>query len=121
MAGLNGVKIKLMPDSPNTNLEAIEEKAKEIVKSLGWFNKEYSIEPIAFGLKAVIAFFQFPEDKEVEKVEEALKKIKNAQSVQLIDMRKIAWFIRWKRQFNKFLYYQKIYIVYNYFTMCNFN
>ena len=90
MAGLNGVKIKLMPNSPDTNLKEIEDEAKEIVKSLGGFNKEYSIEPIAFGLKAVISFFQFPEDDEVEKVENAFKKIKNVQSVQLIDMRKIA-------------------------------
>ena len=90
MAGLNGIKIKLMPDSPNTDLKAIEEKAKEIVESLGGFNKEYSIEPIAFGLKALIAFFQFPENDEIEKVEEALKKIKNVQSDQLIDMRMIA-------------------------------
>ena len=45
-----------MPDSPNVNLKEIEEEAKEIVKSLGGINREYSIEPIAFGLKAVIAF-----------------------------------------------------------------
>ncbi len=90
MAGLNGIKIKIMPDSPDANLKTIEEEAKEIVKSFGGFNKEYSIEPIAFGLKALIVFFQFPEDDEVEKVENALKKIKNAQSVQIIDMRKIA-------------------------------
>ena len=90
MAGLNGIKIKLMPDSPNTDLKAIEKKAKEVIENLGGFNREYSIELIAFGLKALIVFFQFPEDDEVEKVEEALKKIKNVQSVQLIDMRKIA-------------------------------
>ena len=90
MAGLNGIKIKIMPDSPKTNLKEIEKKAKEIVESFGGFNKEYSIEPIAFGLKALIVFFQFPEDDNAEKVEDALKKIKNVQSVQLIDMRKIA-------------------------------
>ncbi len=90
MAGLNGIKIKIMPNSPNANLKEIEEKAKEIVSSLGGFNKEYLIEPIAFGLKAIIVFFQFPEDNDSEKVENALKKIKNVQSVQIIDMRKIA-------------------------------
>ncbi|MBI2004520.1 hypothetical protein HYS72_03600 [Candidatus Pacearchaeota archaeon] len=81
MTGLN---------SPNANLKEIEKKAKEIVESFGGFNKEYSIEPIAFGLKAIIVFFQFPENDNAEKVENALKKIKNVQSVQLIDMRKIA-------------------------------
>lgn len=90
MAGLNGIKIKIMPDSPKTDLKKIENEAKKIVESLGGFNKEYSIESIAFGLKALIVFFQFSENDEVEKVENALKKIKNVQSVQLIDMRKIA-------------------------------
>ena len=90
ITGLNGIKIKIMPDSTNVNLKEIEKKAKEIVESLGGFNKEYSIEPVAFGLKALIVFFQFPEDDDAEKVENALKKIKNVQSVQLIDMRKIA-------------------------------
>lgn len=90
MAGLNGVKIKIMPDSPNANLNKIENEAKKIVESLGGFNKEYSVEPVAFGLKAIIAFFQFPEDDNAEKVEDALKKINNVQSVQLVDMRKIA-------------------------------
>ena len=29
MAGLNGVKIKLMPDSPNVNLKEIEEEERK--------------------------------------------------------------------------------------------
>ena len=41
MAGLNGIKIKIMPDSPNTDLKEIEKKAKEVVESFGGFNKEY--------------------------------------------------------------------------------
>lgn len=90
MAGLNGIKIKIMPDSPNVDLKKIENEAKKIVESLGGFNKEYSVEPIAFGLKALVVFFQFPEDSNAEKVEDIFKKIKNVQSVQLIDMRKIA-------------------------------
>ena len=79
MVGLNGVKIKIMPDSPNADLKEIEKKAKKIIESFGGFNKEYSIEPIAFGLKALIVFFQFPEDDDAEKIEDALKKIKNVQ------------------------------------------
>ncbi len=90
MAGLNGIKIKIMPDSPDVDLKEIEKKAKEIVESFRGINREYSIEPIAFGLKAIIAFFQFPENDDAEKIEDALKKIKDVQSVQLIDMRKIA-------------------------------
>jgi translation elongation factor aEF-1 beta len=90
MTGIAGIKIKLMPTSPEVNLKEIEEKAKEIIDSEGGFNREYEIEPIAFGLKAIIAFFEWPEEKEIESLEEKFRNIENVQSVQTIDMRKIA-------------------------------
>ena len=90
MAGISGVKIKIMPKSPDSDLKHIEEEAKKIIEEEGGFNKEYSQEPIAFGLKAIIAFFQWPEEKELEEVEEKFKQIRDVQSVQVIDMRKIA-------------------------------
>lgn len=90
MTGINGAKYKLMPTSPNVNLKAIEESAKKIVEEFGGKNKEYSIEPIAFGLKAVIVFFFYSDDKNIDIVESKLSKIKDVASAQLIDMRKIA-------------------------------
>lgn len=90
MTGIAGIKIKLMPTSPEANLKEIEEKAKEIVDDEGGFNRQYEIEPIAFGLKAIIAFFEWPEEKEIEYLEEKFRNIPNVQSVQTIDMRKIA-------------------------------
>lgn len=90
MAGISGVKIKIMPVSPDVNLNEIEEEAKKIIEENSGINREYVQEPIAFGLKAIIAFFQWPEEKELEKVEEELGKIKDVQSIQIIDMRKIA-------------------------------
>ena len=90
MVGINGVKYKLMPTSPEVNLKSIEESAKEIVEKFGGKNKEYSIEPIAFGLKAVIVFFFYPDDKNVESLEDKFSKIENVASVQLVDIRKIA-------------------------------
>ena len=90
MTGIAGIKIKIMPTSPEVNLKEIEDKAKEIVGGEGGFNRQYEIEPIAFGLKAIIAFFEWPEEKEIEYLEEKLRNIENVQSVQTIDMRKIA-------------------------------
>jgi len=90
MTGISGVKIKIMPVSPEVNLNKIEEETKKIIEDNGGINREYVQEPIAFGLKAIIAFFQWPEEKELEKVEEELGKIKDVQSIQIIDMRKIA-------------------------------
>ena len=88
--GIIGLKIKIMPKSPSSDLEEIKHSAMEIVKKGGGRNREYEIEPIAFGLKAIIAFFEWPEEKELGYVEEAFKKIKDVSSIQVTDMRKIA-------------------------------
>ena len=90
MSGIAGIKIKIMPTSLEANLEEIKNKAKALVEEKGGKNREYEEEPIAFGLKAIIAFFEWPEEKGLEEVEEAFKKIENVNSVQIIDMRKIA-------------------------------
>ena len=90
MTGINGAKYKLMPVSPQTNLEKIKVEAKKIVEKFGGTNKEYSIEPIAFGLKAVIVFFFYPDSKNTEEIEEKFSRIEGVSSAQLVDMRKIA-------------------------------
>ncbi len=38
--GTAGIKIKIMPESPDTNLEKIKEKAKAIVEEKGGKNRE---------------------------------------------------------------------------------
>ena len=90
MSGIAGIKIKIMPTSLEANLEEIKNKAKALVEEKGGKNREYEEEPIAFGLKAIIAFFEWPEEKELEEIEESFKSIENVNSIQIIDMRKIA-------------------------------
>lgn len=90
MVGINGAKYKLMPESPSVDLKKIETHAKKIVEEFGGTNKEYEIQPIAFGLKAVIVFFFYPDDKNIESMDEKLAKIPEVASCELIDMRKIA-------------------------------
>ncbi len=90
MTGINGVKYKLMPSSPEIDLEKIKNEAKKIVEEFGGENKEYSEESIAFGLKAVIVFFFYPDNKNTEGLEDKFSSIEDVNSAQLIDMRKIA-------------------------------
>ena len=82
------LKIKLMPTSPDVNLEEIKEKAKSLIEEGEGTNVHFEEEPIAFGLKAVMVFFTWPEEKELEKLENALEKIDNVVSKQVIDMRR---------------------------------
>jgi translation elongation factor aEF-1 beta len=90
MSGINGAKYKLMPESPSVDLKSIEIAAKKIVEDFGGKNKEYVIEDIAFGLKALIVFFFYSDDKNIDSIEPKLAGIKDVASVQLVDMRKIA-------------------------------
>ncbi len=87
--GTMGIKIKIMPSSPESDLEKIKTEAKKIVESNNGTNRNYYEEPIAFGLKAVISFFEIPEEQELDVIEQALKNIQEVNSVEIIDMRKI--------------------------------
>jgi len=90
MSGIEGVKVKLMPESPSVDLSKIEAEARKIVEENNGTNKEYSIEPIAFGLKAVIVFFFYDEYGDTSLIEEKLGQIPEVQSAQIIDLRKVA-------------------------------
>lgn len=86
--GVAAVKFKIMPSSPDANLEEIEKSISEILEKENVRNPNFSIEPIAFGLKAIIVFFGWPEEKELESLEEKLKLVKDVNSVDLIDLRR---------------------------------
>ena len=87
--GIALIKIKLMPSSPDTNLEEIKEKAKKIIEKNKGRRVSFEEQPIAFGLKAIIAGFEQNETEgELDPIENALNKIKNVSSVQIIDMRR---------------------------------
>ena len=82
------MKIKIMPTSPEVDLNKIKEAAKKIIVKKEGKREEFSEEPIAFGLKAVIVSFELDENKELEPIEEGIRKIEEVSSVQVTDMRR---------------------------------
>ncbi len=87
--GIALIKIKLMPSSPDVNLEEIKEKAKKIVENNKGARVSFEEQPIAFGLKAVIVGFEQNEDNgELEPIENALREIEDVNSVEVVDMRR---------------------------------
>lgn len=82
------VKIKIMPDSLETNIKAIEERVQEILTDNGVKNPRFDVEPIAFGLKALVMMFGWPEEKPLEMLEEELKNIEGVGSVEILDIRR---------------------------------
>jgi elongation factor 1-beta len=82
------LKIKLMPTSPDVDLEEIKEKAKKVIEEGKGMKVTFDEEPIAFGLKAVIANFSIDESNELEPIENSLREIENVNSAEVIDMRR---------------------------------
>lgn len=86
--GIALIKLKLMPTSPEINLKEIKQKAQKIIEENKGLRVAFEEEPIAFGLKAVITSFSLDESDELDPIEEALKKVENISSVQVVDMRR---------------------------------
>ncbi len=86
--GVALIKIKIMPSSLEASLEKIKENSKEIIEHGKGRNCNFEEEPIAFGLKAVIASFEIDEDQELEPIEENLRKIDDVTSADVADMRR---------------------------------
>jgi translation elongation factor aEF-1 beta len=82
------VKIRILPTSPEVDLEGLKVTIKDLVVQLGGKNCSFEEEPIAFGLKAIIAFFAWPEELELENLENTIGKIEEVSSLQVIDMRR---------------------------------
>ncbi len=82
------LKVKIMPESPEIDLQIIEDTAKEIIESLGGKFHSKEIELIAFGLKAIIVLIAWPEDQEFDTLEQKLSQIENVSSAQIVDFRR---------------------------------
>ena len=86
--GIVAVKIKIMPKSLETDLVKIEEEVRTIIERNSAKNPKFEVQPIAFGLKALIVLFGWPEEKGFEKFENSLMKIKDIGSIEVIDIRR---------------------------------
>jgi elongation factor 1-beta len=82
------VKLKIMPDSPDANLEEIKEKASSIINPEADSEAKFEEEPVAFGLKAVIAQFAIDESKEIDPIQEKITELSNVNSAEVCDFRR---------------------------------
>ena len=86
-----GVKIKIMPDSPDADLEEIESEAKEVIKENEGKVSKTEKENIAFGLKAIIITFTINETFEQDPILDELREIDHVNSAEIIDFRRIGF------------------------------
>ena len=84
------VSLRIMPNDTSVDLHKLESKAKEEIVDF-CDSKEFraSIEPIAFGLKALNILFVMEESKgSTEKLEQKIKEIEGVESVEVTDVRR---------------------------------
>jgi elongation factor 1-beta len=86
--GLAIFKIKIMPESPDTDLAKLEIEIKHIVELEKGSNLRLEREPIAFGLNAINATFTREETLESDTLVEKLSKIEHVNSAEIIDYRR---------------------------------
>jgi len=82
------ITIRIMPDSPDVNLEAIEKKARSEIEKLNGYVGKVEIVPVAFGLNSINITFILDESKGTEIVEERIKSIEDVQNAEVIDVRR---------------------------------
>jgi len=82
------LRVKVMPSSPDVNLEKMKEIIKEKIEGMGGKIHLFEEEPIAFGLSALIVTIAWPEEKGLEIVEDKISEIDNINSVEIVDFRR---------------------------------
>jgi translation elongation factor aEF-1 beta len=82
------VIVKMMPESPSSNLENIKSLAQTEMEKEGAQNISFEEKPIAFGLKAVFLKMAWKEEKDTGIIEDKLAKIPEVSSVSIEDYRR---------------------------------
>lgn len=81
--------IKVVLESPETNLESVKEKAINAIEEYGADIGRSEIEEVAYGIKAVKIMFIANENKgSTDALEEKIKSLEGVSSVEVIDVRR---------------------------------
>ena len=83
------ITLKIMPQSPETDLSVIEAKAKTEIEKFGGEVGKVEQEPIAFGLKALKLIFVSDESKGgTDALEKEISMIEGVNSAEVTDVRR---------------------------------
>ena len=83
------ITLKIMPESPDTDLHAIEKSAKHEIEKYGAEYGKTDIEPVAFGLKALKIMIISEESKgSSDELEKKISELPGVNSCETIDVRR---------------------------------
>ena len=83
-------KIKIMPESVDTDLVGLKENLKNVIPAGAQLHGDIVEEPIAFGLKAlIVTLIVNDEEGGTEPAEEAFAKVPGVENVQMLELYRI--------------------------------
>jgi elongation factor 1-beta len=86
--GIALVKLKVMPISPEVDLEALKSKLSELLADKVDSELAFEEEPIAFGLTALITGFKLDESKQIDPIQDQIKDLEDVNSAEVADFRR---------------------------------
>jgi len=79
---------KIMPESPDVDLEKIKVEVQAKLEEDGAQNVSFEVKEVAFGLKALMVKFAWPEEKDCSVYEDKLSAIEGVSSAVTDDYRR---------------------------------
>ena len=86
--GMAGVQFKVMPSSPDVDLESLKTSINAKIEEMEGIPSSVEEHPIAFGLKALVFSFAYPEEKDVDQVNNAVNEVADVSSSEMVDYRR---------------------------------
>jgi len=82
------IQLKIMPESPETNLDELQSEIEKTIKENNGNNPKFEIKPVAFGLNSITASFSMDESFPTDPFETEVSKIKGVNSAEITDFRR---------------------------------
>lgn len=80
--------VKIMPESPSSDLEKMKSEIKHKMEHHGAKAITFEEKPVAFGLKSLTLKMALPEEKGTDLIEQELTKVHHVSSVSIEDYRR---------------------------------
>ena len=87
------ITLKVMPTSPDVDVEKLYEKIVPMINEASGYNDENAmrkkIEDVAFGLKSLTIMFLYPEEKgSPDELEKKINELPEVESAEVVDVRR---------------------------------
>ncbi len=83
------ITLKIMPESPDVDLAKLQESLNPVVEKFGCEVGKVDIQPVAFGLKALVIMFVMDEKRgSTDELEAEIGKLPGVNSVECTDVRR---------------------------------